>query len=424
MVATPEKSPLGKQCDICYPPSVEIEKSKQEWEDRQEAIARRGRFRLQARARWLLRGYRRKDKKGKDAPYRIDNCLLALGGLSDGYAVITKLKLLRGPSVDVRAVYRMLQVCGSVWHCPVCAARIANERRKEIRQAVEIAEKMGYRVILVTYTARHDRHTDLQAQLTAMVEAHRKVWSGAPAKRLQERSGYLGMIRTLECTHSKHHSWHPHIHAIIFIKASTDVEWFGETLRARWELCAAKYGLTMNEHGFDLLDSSTWVADYIAKWEHEPKWREADELARWHTKKGRTVRGQDEHYSPWQLLDFADNGDVEAGDLWREYALTYYGRKQLHWSRGLREALSMGEEMTDEEVAEKEMEETVKMLNVYVAEEDWKWIKGNDLRPQLLELVEQHDADGIIEQCQQQYNFVPLVDNGESVEIENTDDLE
>jgi hypothetical protein len=403
-------TPLESNANLRTPPTFGLEENKPLWEDRQEMIARRGRFRLQARARWLLRGERRKDKKGKDAPYRIDNCLLALGGLADGYAVITKLKLLTGPEIDVRAVYRLLQICGSVWHCPVCAARIANERRQEIHQAVKLAEQLGYRVVLVTYTARHDRSTNLVAQLTAMAKAHEAVWHGAASKRLRERSGWLGMIRTLECTHSKRNGWHPHIHAIIFIKATTDVQWFEQTLRARWELCAAKYDLSMNEHGFDLLDSSSWVADYVAKWEHEPKWREADELARWHTKKGRPVREQDEHYSPWQLLDFADNGDAQAGKLWREYALTYYGRQQLHWSRGLRAALGMGQEITDEEAAEKDMEETVKMLDVYLSDEQWQWVKGNDLRTELLEAVEQHDADGIVDFCQQAYDFAPKVE--------------
>jgi hypothetical protein len=418
-----QNAPLGNIANLRTPPVGEGENN-QKWEDRQEVVARQRRFRLQARARWLLRGYRRKNKKGENAPYRVNNCLLALGWKSEGYAMISKLRLLKGSDIDVRAVYRLLQQCASVWHCPICAARIANERREGIRLAVERAEKIGYRVVLVTYTARHDRYTDLKRQLEAMTKAHEAVWRGAPAERLRERSGWLGVIRTLECTHSRLNGWHPHIHALIFMKADTDVKWFEEMLRARWELCAAKYGLTMNVHGFDLIDSSTWVADYIAKWGHEPKWREADELARWHTKRGRLRRDRDEHYSPWQLLDFADNEDGEAGDLWREYALTYYGRKQLHWSRGLREALGMKKEMSDEEIVEKDMEETMKMLDVYITGDDWNWVKGNDLRLELLELVEQYDADEIIEQCREKYNFVPLVDSGETVELQDTDDLE
>jgi hypothetical protein len=365
---------------------------------------RRRRFRLQSRARYLLRNSRRKDRKGEDQPYRINNCLLAPGFQSSG-AGVAKMQVPSEAGVDSVAVYRSLQICGSVWHCPVCAARVANERVNEIRQAQLLAAGLGYKTVLVTLTARHDRKTILKDQLAAMTEAYRGVWRGESAKRLKEEFDIFGMIRTLECTHGKN-GWHPHIHILMFVPFDCDIVGFASALRFRWEMMALKYGLTMNKHGFDIQDNTDKVAAYIAKWGHDPCWTEADELARWHTKIGRG-RESGSHYTPWQLLDFADNGDSEAGELWREYAVTFYRRKQLHWSRGLRKKLGMEEELTDEEAAQKEIEGATTDYEIKLNTEQWNWIKGNDMRVELLELVEKCSADDIIDRCRQEYGFEP-----------------
>jgi hypothetical protein len=317
------------------------------------------------------------------------------------------MRFLQDNDVAETAGYRGLQCCGSVWHCPVCASRVSNERCGELLEAVRRAQEKGWRVLLVTYTAKHGKKTLLKDQLSAMTKAYQAVWRGEPIKRIKERFGVLGVIRTLECTHGKKNGWHPHIHSLIFIKEDANIAAFGEKLKSRWERMAEKQGLTMNEHGFDLRDSTKEVAEYIAKWGHDPKWREADELARWHTKRGKPVRGIDGHYTPWQLLDFADHGDRQAGELFREYALTYHGRRQLHWSNGLREALGMGKELTDEEVAQKHMEDSHIVYQIYLTERQWSWIKGNDLRVELLELVNACNADSIVGACQREYGFEP-----------------
>src|SRR5712672_1074782 len=159
--------------------------------------SRRRRFRLQSRARYLLRKDRRIDKNGNDQPYRINNCLLAPGFQSSG-AGVAKMQVPSEAGLDSVAVYRSLQICGSVWHCPVCAARVANERSRELRVAMLLAAELGYKAVLVTLTARHDRKTVLKDQLTAMTEAYRGVWRGESAKRLKEQFDIFGMIRTLE----------------------------------------------------------------------------------------------------------------------------------------------------------------------------------------------------------------------------------
>ena len=66
------------------------------------------------------------------------------------------------PTVDVkknpdhdRAFYSGLAVCGSVWDCPVCSARILQKRREEISFAVNWAYENGFKVVMVTLTTPH-----------------------------------------------------------------------------------------------------------------------------------------------------------------------------------------------------------------------------------------------------------------------------
>ena len=42
--------------------------------------------------------------------------------------------------------------CGSVWHCPACAAKIAAARREEVRRAVDRHRGAGSDVFMAAFT--------------------------------------------------------------------------------------------------------------------------------------------------------------------------------------------------------------------------------------------------------------------------------
>src|SRR5579884_2906223 len=113
----------------------------------EEALRRRRRFQLQRHSSYLLREERRKDRKGKDALYRVETCMW---GRAWNHTGVTANKTTQGPGYKSG-----LQICGSIWHCPVCAARISNERRRDIKAAVDAAAALGYKALLLTLTARH-----------------------------------------------------------------------------------------------------------------------------------------------------------------------------------------------------------------------------------------------------------------------------
>jgi hypothetical protein len=384
-------------------------------------VARQQRYSRQRTVRSIMASLRRLDRKGDKAPYRVTHCLWTPRQGMSGASIV---KTTKG------AVYSGLQVCGSVWHCPVCAARITNERRKEITAAIDAAEKLGYKPVLVTLTSRHHAKTNLRRQLGAMTKAHEALWRGAPAQRFKERSGMLGYIRNLEVTHSIESGWHSHMHLVVFVPKETPLDIFETDMRARWKRVAARHGLDMNAHGFDATDVDKRIADYLVKLgddltpegivkikqsllkRQKEGWNEADELARWHTKKGKghqnVQRAFDQHVTPWQLVDYAAAGDEAAARLFQQYALAFHGRRQLHWSDGLRAILGLEQEKTDEEAAQ-EQQEGDKLLEVYLNKEQWGDIRGNDYRAELLALVERSTPAEIRVLCLELFGWEPQI---------------
>jgi hypothetical protein len=53
-----------------------------------------------------------------------------------------------------KAFYKGLFVCGRLWTCPVCAAKISERRRVELASALDSARAQGFKVMLLTQTIR------------------------------------------------------------------------------------------------------------------------------------------------------------------------------------------------------------------------------------------------------------------------------
>ncbi len=235
-----------------------------------------------------------------------------------------------------RAWFEGLQVCGSVWICPECAARISDRRRKELQQAIDKALARGYGALLLTLTFSHGIRDRLEKTLPGFAKALRRLKSGKAFQQLKQQYGFLGSIRALEVTYGEH-GWHPHSHELLFTKrqlTSSEQAMLKNALFVLWRKAAIASGLPApsREHGVDVR-GATRAASYVGKWGF------ASELACAHAKTGRKG-GR----NPWELLrDFA-LGDKRAGELFREYAEVFKGRNQLFWSKGLRRLLDVQKE--------------------------------------------------------------------------------
>jgi len=296
-------------------------------------LARLQRFMLQSVARRFLRGS------------RTDKCMR----LRQASKEIQVWRSLEHKTTS----YAGLQTCGSVWACPVCSAKIAERRRAEIIAAMAAHKAAGGCMHLLTLTAPHQRSDALSELLAKQAVALKKMFADTTVRKIFASLGVVGQIRALEVTHGRlserNNGWHPHYHLLLFSGAGValgnataeQVTQWSNRLYERWLACCMGAGLGAPSiaHGLKLDDGSK-AAQYVAKWGLE------DEMTKGHTKKA--INGE----TPFDFLRayLADKTDKQAGALFKEFAETFKGKRQLHWSPGLKKRFAIGE-ASDEELA-------------------------------------------------------------------------
>jgi hypothetical protein len=261
-----------------------------------------------------------------------------------------RTRLPRRPTVNVyahpqhqSASYGDLMRCGSVWCCPVCAAKVSEKRRVELEAGIVAHRAKGGLVLLVSFTVAHGIGDDLPLLLRRFTAAERAMKRSGGYGRLKGRVGLVGTVRALEVTYGRAHGFHPHAHALYFVAADTDVAAFAAELFRLWQHAAERQGLTMNVRGLDVRATVGAVGTYVAKW------GVAAELTNAGAKGGRAGG-----LTPWELLAHFDaTGETWARDRFRDYAGAFKGRHQLTYSPGLKAALGLDSEpeKTDAELA-------------------------------------------------------------------------
>jgi hypothetical protein len=122
------------------------------------------------------------------------------------------------------------------------------------------------------------------------------------------------------------------------------------------------------------LDGGEKAAKYLSKWGLE------DEMTKGHTKKA--LHGE----TPFDFLRsfLADKSDKQAAALFKEFAETFKGKRQLYWSKGLKARLGI-EDVSDEELSERLEEQAVLLglLNV----DQWRDVLKTDSRATVLEIA-------------------------------------
>jgi hypothetical protein len=280
--------------------------------------------------------------------------------------------------------YSGLQTCGSVWACPVCSAKIAERRRGEIMAAMASHKAAGGCVNLLTLTAPHQRSDVLKDLLFKQSEALKFLFKDRSIKAVFAEMGVIGQIRALEVTHGRksdhNNGWHPHYHFLLFAGSGVDLARFDPAqmmdwatrLYLRWAACCERAGLGTPSfaHGLKLDDGSK-AAKYVSKWGLE------DEMTKGHTKKA--LHGE----TPFDFLRayLEDSTDKQAGALFKEFAETFKGKRQLHWSPGLKKRFAIGES-SDEELAAK-MEDYAALLGTITLQQ-WRDVLKVEGRGNLL----------------------------------------
>ena len=310
-------------------------------------------------------------------------------------------KCLRRPipvrsSVDVlyapagrSAHYGGLQVCSSVWLCPVCSAKISERRRVELSAALDAWRAIeGTRVILATFTVQHRASEPLSTLLEPVVEGWRSFKAGRWWQGFKDAHKVAGSIKALELTHGAN-GWHPHLHVLFFLWRDVQILPFEHDLKSRWSHTLGRQGRWASwEHGVDVRFSDAHIAEYVAKYGKEPEWTVSHEMTKNPSKMGRNG-GR----TPLQILSDYSEGDMASGELWREYAAAMKGHKQLTWSPGLRDLLQLAAEESDEEVAQRH--EEIAVILAQLTHQQWRVVLGNDARGELLEVASAGDAGAV-----------------------------
>ena len=339
-----------------------------------------------ARAFKLQNEARRLAKSGR----RVRKCLRVLTHVAD------RVELRRR---GAKASFNGLQTCGSVWDCPVCMRKITERRAIELDTAGGRWIDQGGYVYLVTHTLAHNPSMTLKQTLAQLQTAYRLFNSGRAWQELKELGAVRHTVRSIEVTIGDN-GWHPHIHVLIFADpiGNESLRKFEALSAARWVQCVRRAGgSALSGVGYKLTAGDTKISEYIAKYGHQPKeagWSIGRELS-----KSVTKRAAKDGLTPQQLLMQSRDGNKHAGALWREYSDTMHGRLQLVWSRGLRAAVGMEEEESDDAVAAAIGESDV---FAEITRSGWSQLMtiGEDVRGALLQLAAAGDVSALLHFCE------------------------
>lgn len=300
-------------------------------------------------ARWSLRGLNRQD--GVSALPRPAKCGLPIGGSS--------VAVKRGS--DGTAHLSGIETCGSIWSCPVCAAKIRFTRAEEIARGLATHIERGGGALLVTLTLPHDADDKLARTVQLVSDGFANVNAGRGYADDRAAFGILGHIRAFEVTHGAN-GWHPHLHVVVALErratadgaAALEARW-----QARWDRWLVRMGWRPSKDGIgvrvdQIRRDEAAIGAYMAKLQEGEKLDRSvgNEMARADLK---SARGGSR--VPFEILaDFGSDALADDLDLWQEYQLATKGRSAIRWSKGLR-LLLLGteDEETDEEIAAAEV---------------------------------------------------------------------
>lgn len=330
----------------------------------------RERYALQSHIQSHLRAAAAKSHPGKHAGniYRTAACTRVM---------IDALALVK-PAQRESYHYKGLATCGSVWVCPLCAAKIQERRRQEVVAAVDYKRSQGMAGVMVSVTFPHR----VDQPLADLIALQRKALAYLRGWRrytgLMCRIGNAGRIRALEVTHGRN-GWHPHTHELLFVNPDMPTEFLRDELAELWLHACRKFGLFVEGrdkeqdfllHSVDVQTADRAVGDYLAKIDQASGWNATHELTKSSSKQGRRS-GQ----HPFRLAM-----EKTTGALFLEYVEAMKGAQQLVWSRGLKAEVGI-ENKTDEELAQEESAQVVDRISVQRSA--WRVVMGNDARWEL-----------------------------------------
>lgn len=296
-----------------------------------------------------------------------------------------------GESVGVRlgaggrAHYSGLMSCGSVWLCPVCAAKVDARRAEEVCGVLKQHLANGGAAYFLTFTLPHNDGDRLAATRRLAAKAFKRLLQGRKWQGLKARLGVAGTIRALEVTHGEA-GWHPHLHSLFLTDAPLTAEQ-QEALDAygfaAWRAAVVAAGhKTPQRQGYCFqVVAGSGIGEYVTKM------GAALEITH-----GAQKQGRHGSRTPFQILaDFLQWGDEADLTLWLEYEAAMKGARRLTWSHGLKARYAVTE-VSDEALA---AEEVGGELLADLSATEWRSVVAFRKQLAVLEAAERFGVSGI-----------------------------
>jgi len=349
--------------------------------------ARAGRFSAQSSAGRLLS----QELTPRGTQWRVSGCIRRKVG--------SEVAVMYSPSIK-KAHFGGLMVCGSVWTCPPCAAKVSERRKLEVVQATDLHKAQGGGLYMVTTTTSHKRTHDLADWLARFSDARARMRRQRRYRELVQEMGQLGSIRALEVTYGDANGWHPHEHGLwLTARPLSDAKL--RVLRAElftlWRRACLAAGLPLpnRARGVNIIVMES-AADYVAKFGREPRWGIGSEMAKQHSKVG-----QAKSLTPFDLLRLYQQGSEDGshkrfGALFVVFAKAFFGKRQIVWSDGLKEIFGI-QQVTDEEISEDEADDAAELVRITASQ--WRCVLHQrfEVRQVLLQLAESGGHDAVVE---------------------------
>lgn len=292
-----------------------------------------------------------------------------------------------------KAHFGNLMICGSVWTCPVCSAKISEGRKAEIQVATDVHTAAGGAMYMVSFTFSHQRNEPIADLLKRFGKARTWLRQHRQYKELRKSLAALGDIRALEVTYGDANGWHPHEHGLWLVASKLTREQLRKmaaVLFELWVVACKRSGLGApnRKRGVNIIECQS-AADYMAKAGREQTWGVSSELSKAHVKTGKAGR-----MTPFDLLRSYEAGNAQHGALFIEYAKAFFGKRQIMWSKGLKAVFGIAVK-EDQEIAQQELsEDAVHQFSITAYE--WRVVlhQPYDVRSQILLLAELAGVEG------------------------------
>lgn len=289
-----------------------------------------------------------------------------------------------------------LVVCGSVWICPVCAARVSERRRGEVARARDWVEGRGQALVLMTFTLSHHKDS-LQAALQALNGAFRRMMQRRDYRLVKAAYGLSHAIKAVEVTYGAENGWHPHLHVLQVVPVGVDAGRLQAALTALWRPALSRHRRYNGEkftastaRGVRVQKSWATVGDYISKIGRS--WQPEDELT-----KANSKRGREDRFTPFDLVrSVRDTSDQAHAALFREYAAAMKGTHQLRWSPGFKRLVGIVDR-TDAELAADPLDDDQLAWTLHLlSDQDWAAVRYFNQRAELETVGDSGDRQAVI----------------------------